>query len=267
MRSGTLTGLQKGWTSNLFYAIQIRMKKPTSEKTREIRRLLIEFVEGEAIAEGDQLPSEASLAARFGVSRNTIRELLVQMETEGLVLRNHGIGTFLRRAPKRHGTYQSFPQLIAESGRSPSFTLAGPVDCVPPQGVIDELAAARATSVRKVERVLSAGGVPVAYVADYLPARVLEQISCWDGFSGDMVALIGQAVGSTRFTQNVTLNAVAADAQLAQKLGVAEGLPLIHVHTVMQTMTMEPVAVTDSYLRPGELPLEYLGTIRVTPDE
>ncbi|MDO6729591.1 GntR family transcriptional regulator [Marinovum sp. 2_MG-2023] len=242
------------------------MSKMNPDKSYGIRNLLIDLVEGEAIGEGDQLPSEATLAARFGVSRNTIRELLVQMETEGLVLRNHGIGTFLRRSPKRHGTYQSFPQLIAESGRTLSVDLQGPMECVPSQAVAEELSASRKAAIQKVERVLSADGTPVVYVVDYLPARILERITDWAGFTGDMVAQIGHAIGDTRFTQNVSINALSADDTLAEKLAVRVGAPIIHVHTLMQTMTMDPVAVTDSFLRPGELPLEYLGTIRVTPN-
>lgn len=242
------------------------MGNQQSEKTFEVRRLFIELVQNEDISEGDQLPSEAALALKFGVSRNTIRELLVQMETEGLILRNHGIGTFLRRAPMRHGTYQSFPQLIAESGRKPSFDLGGPMDCVPRSSIVDELSASRVNAVKKIERVLRADELPVAYIVDYLPARIIERIGSWKDFSGDMVALIGQAVGHTRFTQNVSIGAVACDDRLAEKLGLAIGEPAIHVHTLMQTMTMDPVAATDSFLRPGELPLEYLGTIRVTPN-
>ncbi len=243
------------------------MKKIQLEKSYEARKLLIDLVESEGIAEGEQLPSEAALALRFGVSRNTVRELLVQMETEGLVLRSHGIGTFLRRLPKRHGTYQSFPQLIAESGRVPSVDLCGPLDCIPPEIVGNELCAARKAAIQKVERVLCADGTPIAFIVDYLPARILEQIESWDGFEGDMVAQIGCATGDTRFTQNVSINALMADDLLAEKLAVKIGDPIIHVHTLMQTMTMDPVAVTDSFLRPGELPLEYLGTIRVMPHE
>jgi GntR family transcriptional regulator len=242
------------------------MVKLQSEKTYEIRKLFIELVESDEISEGDQLPSEAALAARFSVSRNTIRELLVQMETEGLILRNHGIGTFLRRTPKRHGTYQSFPQLIAESGRRPSVELMGPMDCVPTTLIVEELSASRKNAVKRIERVLSADGLPVAYIIDHLPARINEQISSWEDFSGDMVALIGQSVGHSRFTQNISINAVPCDEHLSEKLGLDIGQSVIHVHTLMQTMTMEPVAATDSYLRPGELPLEYLGTIRVTPN-
>lgn len=223
------------------------------------------LVQNDAIAEGDQLPSEAALASRLGVSRNTIRELLIQLETEGLVLRNHGIGTFLRRVPKTHGNYQSFLQLIAESGRTATYDLVGPHDCVPPQEIREELGVPITRNVKKIERVLFADTKPVAFVIDYLPIQIVEFIDNWSNFSGDMVAMIGQAVGQSRFTQNVSINAVPCDERLADKLGLSLGVPVVHVHTIMQTMLMEPVASTHSYLRPNELPLEYLGTIRVTP--
>ena len=38
------------------------------------------------------LPSEPSLAKRFGVSRVTIRATLAQLEEEGLIRRVHGVG-------------------------------------------------------------------------------------------------------------------------------------------------------------------------------
>ncbi|OED43005.1 hypothetical protein AB833_04705 [Chromatiales bacterium (ex Bugula neritina AB1)] len=226
----------------------------------------MELVQNEEIVEGDQLPSEATLASRLGVSRNTIRELLIQMETEGLVLRNHGIGTILRRVPKTHGNYQSFLQLIAESGRAPTYEFVGPHDCVPTQEIKEELAVTDKKNVKKIERVLFADTIPVAFVIDYLPIQIVEFIENWSNFSGDMVAMIGQAVGHNRFTQNVSINAVSCDKRLADKLRLSLGDPVVHVHTIMQTMLMQPVASTHSYLRPNELPLEYLGTIRVTPD-
>lgn len=229
-----------------------------------MRRLFIDLVERDQIMDGEQLPSEAALAATFEVSRNTVRELLVQLETEGLVLRSHGIGTFLRRRPKRHGTYQSFPQLIADTGRTPSFEMSGPFDCVPPEHIAAELNLRHPQRLQKTERILSADGVPIAYIIDYLPLSVAERFRSWEHATGDMVAMIGQAIGQNRFTQNVTIDAVACRAEMSEKLQLDVGAPLVHVHSLMQTMSMESVVVTDSYLRPGELPLEYLGTIRIT---
>lgn len=53
-------------------------------------------------AVGDRLPSERQLAARFGVSRPTVRVALSQLESRGLVVTRSGSGTFVaphERAP------------------------------------------------------------------------------------------------------------------------------------------------------------------------
>jgi GntR family transcriptional regulator len=44
-----------------------------------------------------QLPSEPQLSATLGVSRATIREALTMLEREGIVIRRHGVGTFVNR--------------------------------------------------------------------------------------------------------------------------------------------------------------------------
>ena len=49
-------------------------------------------------AVGDKLPSHVHLAVEFGVAPLTIRQVLSQLEAEGLVSREHGRGTFVRAA-------------------------------------------------------------------------------------------------------------------------------------------------------------------------
>lgn len=53
-----------------------------------------QIVQGE-LAEGTRLPSHAQLAIDYGVATLTVRHALSQLETEGLVLREHGRGTFV----------------------------------------------------------------------------------------------------------------------------------------------------------------------------
>jgi len=45
---------------------------------------------------GDRLPSENELVARFGASRPTVSRALAQLETDGLIERRAGSGTFVR---------------------------------------------------------------------------------------------------------------------------------------------------------------------------
>jgi GntR family transcriptional regulator len=44
---------------------------------------------------GEKLPAEHELAARFGVSRMTLRKSLEDLVDEGLLYRRHGVGTFV----------------------------------------------------------------------------------------------------------------------------------------------------------------------------
>ena len=45
--------------------------------------------------EGGRLPSEPSLAEMVGASRATVRQALAELEVEGLLIRKHGVGTFV----------------------------------------------------------------------------------------------------------------------------------------------------------------------------
>ena len=45
---------------------------------------------------GSKLPSHTALAAEFGVAPLTMRQVLAQLEDEGLVIRQQGRGTFVQ---------------------------------------------------------------------------------------------------------------------------------------------------------------------------
>lgn len=58
-------------------------------------RTVIETGEGEFIKDGQLLP-ERELMKTFGVGRRAIRETLKALETEGMLFRRQGLGTFVR---------------------------------------------------------------------------------------------------------------------------------------------------------------------------
>ncbi|MGI8874304.1 MAG: GntR family transcriptional regulator, partial [Egibacteraceae bacterium] len=82
---------------------------------------------------GDQLPSEAQLVERFGVSQPTVRAAVRVLRAEGIVESVHGRGTFVRRSRRlqrvsrqRYGRARRDEQLLTAHLRH-EITFAGRV--------------------------------------------------------------------------------------------------------------------------------------------
>ncbi len=59
-----------------------------------------EMIERGALRRGDRLPAEGALAARFNVSRMTLRTALDALESEGLVRRERNLGCICTSSPR-----------------------------------------------------------------------------------------------------------------------------------------------------------------------
>ncbi|WP_375000954.1 GntR family transcriptional regulator [Aeromicrobium sp. CTD01-1L150] len=68
-------------------------------------RLRVQIDRGE-FGQAGRLPTEAELQREHGVSRHTVREALNQLETDGLIRRVQGSGTFANPSQGRSGRYQ-----------------------------------------------------------------------------------------------------------------------------------------------------------------
>src|SRR5688572_5257870 len=67
--------------------VQALYKQIVAEMAAEIR--------GGGLPPGSLLPSERQLCERFGVSPITVRRALLELTQQGLIFRQHGVGTFV----------------------------------------------------------------------------------------------------------------------------------------------------------------------------
>src|SRR5688572_20141931 len=99
------------------------MEKETASKHRQIsRQLFAEIAEGK-YARSNRLPSEAQLVKRFGVSRPTVGRALRDLQSEGVIERRAGSGTFLRRKVTDVTTSRQFALLVPDRGSTEIFEM------------------------------------------------------------------------------------------------------------------------------------------------
>ena len=83
-------------------------------KYRRIRDYLYSEIRSGRLSPGQSLPTEARLAESLGMSRNTIRQALSELQEEGMVDRVQGRGTFVTTEQQRQSRQQlDFFALIA----------------------------------------------------------------------------------------------------------------------------------------------------------
>ena len=72
-----------------------------SPRYQQIAETLREQIRGGEFAPGASLPNQRKLAQSFGVTLMTLRQALELLEREHLIVRRHGLGTFVA-APSIH---------------------------------------------------------------------------------------------------------------------------------------------------------------------
>jgi GntR family transcriptional regulator len=205
-------------------------------------------------AAGQRLPSEPDLAKQLGVSRATLREAMRTFETQGLIRRRQGSGTFvvgkvqildsgleklesLETMAKRFGLEISVSDLIVEA-ISANEEIAG---------ILNVPINAPLTNVR---RVVCADGRPVAYLVDILPESIFHSQDLPENFHGSVLDfLLGRGDSLTSSRANVS--AIGATAEVAKVLEIQRGDVLLHFYSQLFDKSGRIVDYSLSYFIPG----------------
>jgi GntR family transcriptional regulator len=114
---------------------------------------------------GDQLPTEDSLIARFGVSRITVRRAIQNLVSRGLVEIRRGKGTFVS-APKMTQELKELSGFVEDMhalGRKPTARVVSKEIVTADATVADQLALMKGERVVRIRRVRLADGIPLSY--------------------------------------------------------------------------------------------------------
>jgi GntR family transcriptional regulator len=175
---------------------------------------------------GQRLPSEPELAKQLGVSRATLREAMRSFETQGLIRRRQGAGTFVvGQVPVMDSGLEVLESLETMAHRmSLSITVSDlHVEKVfADQELANALSVPLATRLTRIRRVMQADGRPVAYLVDSLPETTLRAEDLPDTFSGSVLDFL-LARGDPPTGSRAAVSAIGAVAEVAKALEIQRG--------------------------------------------
>lgn len=135
-------------------------------------------IENGLIKPGTKLPSEFDLAKELGVSRATLREALRILEDENVIIRKHGVGTFVNPKPVFTSGIEelySITQMIEKNNYvAGTIYVKTEVDSST-NADIKSFNLKEVENIFRVERIRTADGEPVAYCIDKIPESVLPK--------------------------------------------------------------------------------------------
>ena len=204
---------------------------------------------------GERLPSEPALAEKLGVSRATLREGMRTFETQGMIRRRQGSGTYVNQPPQVLETglevLESIESIAERSGLSVEM---GELNVQYRKAKHDECESLEldpCKDVVQVSRVIYAEHRAVAYLIDILPSNILDPEELKNGFNGSILDLLLQRGQPDLYISRTEINAVPATSQVARALFIQRGDVLLCFTANLFSTTGQIVDHSYSYFLPG----------------
>jgi GntR family transcriptional regulator len=216
--------------------------------------LLKQRLQAGGFAVDTAMPGENALAAEYGVSRLTMRRSLDMLESEGLVKRRQGRGTFAvshaqLSAPQNSSDIDVLMAHLARMGMHTQVRLLE-LDTVPATPLVAaRLELAAGTLVQRSVRVRSHQGQPFSYLTTFVPNDIGQHIRRKDLGSKPLLAIF-RDLGVRVARAEQSISAVLAEPGVAELLEVPVGSALLSLHRVVRDESGRPVEWLHARYRP-----------------
>lgn len=196
-----------------------------------------------SIAPGARLPTEARLAARFGVNRHTVRRALAALAEAGLVQSRRGAGVFATARPVEYPLTRRtrFRAAMSATGRIPGRRVLMVQKAPATATEAEALALPVGAPVLQVEGITLTDGQAIGHFRSAFPVSRLPGLeAAFARGLGVTDALAGCGVAD--YTRAWTrLSARQADAILAGHLQMRAGGPVLRSESLNCDDTGQPV--------------------------
>jgi GntR family transcriptional regulator len=200
---------------------------------------------------GDRIPTEVDLVREYGLSRITVRQALHCLETDGLIRREPGRGTFVTDRQPIAGKLElngTIDDLIS-MGQATSAKLLDISDIAATAEDAAVLEQEPGSALTRVTRVRYYNLEPYSFIINLLPVETGHKLDRNDLMHGSMLQFLEEKLLIPLHDAEQSVRATLANAKLARYLKTRIGAPLLFVKRVVRTNNSRPVMRTLTYYR------------------
>lgn len=218
----------------------------SSFKQEDTYNQLLEIIQSQG-QQLNRLPSEEALAAKLGISRVKLRDILAVLEARGYINRKKGIGTIINRClPKaavRLDIDAVYEENIIEAGYKPK-TVVKKLQHLShtPEDIAEKLEIQPTEPTQLIEKVIFADEKPAIMLFDYVLPQYYNQSNI------DMKLL---EKSTFRFVQDysedilesivVRIDACGIPSEQAEEMQIKPGTPILRLDSVCYDFKSQPV--------------------------
>ena len=190
---------------------------------------LVSQIESGELSPGDRLPPERDLSEQLGVNRMTLRRALRVLESQGLVVRKHGVGTFISepKIDRQMDVVFRFTRGMQRRGFTPGAKMIS-FECVAVDASVSrDLDVPAASQAYKILRLRSINQEPVMLESYIIPAGRFPEMDACDLESRSIYEVMDTEYGVSIARARQSFEPVVASPFEAELLQVWVGAPLM----------------------------------------
>jgi GntR family transcriptional regulator, N-acetylglucosamine utilization regulator len=209
----------------------------------QLKQLIRDEIAGERWLPGERIPSEHALCDHFAVSRTTVRQALAELESEGLLVKRKGRGTFVAEPRSSSWFLQSSHGFHDEATRAghevTSRVMRREVEPLPQWAAL-ALDLPTGSNGVTLERVRYVDGELVMYVESHLLEALADVVLGTELETGSLYGALKAQHGLEVAGGRRVVEATTARDELASLLQIQPGAAVLQVQAVSWDANMRP---------------------------
>ncbi len=201
----------------------------------EISKDILKKIEDNIYEEGKQIPTETALAKEYGVSKITIKKSLNTLQEKGIIFRQRGMGTFVRRSIRNFEKFTHDQTKGFTRANENKFKIKTKVNSLEIELATDKInklmSIPKEEYVYSFERVRFKNDTPVSVERGFVPIKFVSGLTKTI-LEGSLFEFVEKTTKSKISSVHKDISIIEADEHIAEELSIKKGEKVVYFEEI-----------------------------------